>query len=217
MGADRLLNIEVKDCDNLDSHQKAVVLASVLERESPDLILCGQMSLDTEGQQLGARLAVMLDMPYVSRAVFMDMVKDGNAMNLTRGLERGDREMVHCELPAVFSVQTGVYQWRYPLLKHLLWAKKQPIEKIQVSLGEGRPLAEKAVRLQDCLGYSLPKPRPRNIFSPDRKNKAASRIKQLMSGGGQKKEGTVHAGQPAELCEKIMDFFSKNGLLKGNF
>jgi electron transfer flavoprotein beta subunit len=59
MGADILVNIEVAGCENLDPNQKAVVLGSVLGKESPDLILCGQVSLDTEGGQLGARLAAM--------------------------------------------------------------------------------------------------------------------------------------------------------------
>ncbi|UCF94914.1 MAG: electron transfer flavoprotein subunit beta/FixA family protein, partial [Desulfobacterales bacterium] len=120
MGADRLLHLEVPEGEDLDHHQKAAVLAGTLRKERPDLVLCGQMSLDTEGGQLGARLAAMLDMLYISRVVSLEMPAGSARMAATRALERGDREIVQGTLPAVVSVQPGLYQPRYPLLKNVL-------------------------------------------------------------------------------------------------
>ena len=136
MGADKLLQIEAPAWEDPDHHQKAVVLANVIAKENPDLILCGQLSLDSKGEQTGARLAARLNMPYVSRVRSMEIAEDLNRVTAARALERGDREVIQCELPAVLSVQLAPNRPRYPMLQNVLRAKQQRIPKTRVRLDE---------------------------------------------------------------------------------
>ena len=214
MGADELLQIEVLACEEPDHHQKAVVLADVIAKKNPDLILCGQMSLDSEGEQTGARLAARLNMPYASRVLSMEIEEDLNRVTAARALERGDREVIQCELPAVLSVQLALNRPRYPALHNVLRSKQERIPKICVQFDGAEQFRRKNRKLQTCIGFSLPKPRPRKVFSPDRQSSSVDRIRQLMSGGSQKRETKIHTGQPEVLSDKCIDFLEKNGFLR---
>jgi electron transfer flavoprotein alpha/beta subunit len=144
----------------------------------------------------------------------MEIADDLNRVTATRALERGDREVIQCELPAVLSVQLAPNRPRYPMLQNVLRAKQQRIPKTRILLDETEHSRRKNRKLQTCIGFSLPKPRPRKVFSPDRQSSAADRIRQLMSGGSQKKETKIHTGQPENISDKCIEFLEKNGFLR---
>ena len=214
MGGDKLLQIEVPACDEPDHHQKAIVLADVIAKERPDLILCGQLSLDSNGAQTGARLAARLKMPSVSRVCSLEIEGDLKKLTAARAMESGAREVIRCELPAVLSVQMTLNRPRYPALHNVLRLKQAKIPRTHIRFDENEQFRRKAKRLQTCIGFSPPTPRPRKVFSPERQSSAADRIRQLMSGGGQKKETKIHTGQPEALSEKCIEFLEKKGFLR---
>lgn len=104
MGADRIFQIEGPSCNYMDHRSKAVLLASAIQELRADLVICGKKSVDSEGQQLGAWLAQLLGMSYISGATYVKLEQKQNKLIIHRALERGDRKIIHCDLPAVITL-----------------------------------------------------------------------------------------------------------------
>src|SRR5437763_14138957 len=67
MGADRAVLVTDEGAAGSDLVATSLVLANVLERESPDLVLFGQQSSDADGAVLWAAVADRLRRPYISQ------------------------------------------------------------------------------------------------------------------------------------------------------
>ncbi len=215
MGADRIFQIEADGCDCMDHRSKAMLLASAIRELRADLVICGKKSVDTEGQQLGAWLAQRLGMPYISCAIYLKVGEKQDRLIIHRALERGDREIIHCGLPAVMTVEMGLNEPRYPTLPNTLWTLKQKVprihaEKLDFPQGHG----DSGRKLESLIGLSMPRPRPRKVLAPDRKVSALDRMKQVMSGGFQRKEGKICRGSPQRLGQRIVDVLKENGFIK---
>ncbi len=68
MGADRAVLVDDDAVAGSDLVATSLVLARVLERESPDLVLFGQQTSDGGGAVLWAAVAERLQQPFVSQA-----------------------------------------------------------------------------------------------------------------------------------------------------
>jgi len=145
MGVDKA--VLLKDDAPRDSFSVARALAGYLKEVSPDLILFGKQSIDSDDAAVGQMVAEMLGLPSVSVVVKLT-VADGSA-TAEREVE-GGKEKVLVRLPAVITAQKGLNEPRYPSLKGIMAAKSKPIEerqpassadKIQV-LGMRRPPAK---------------------------------------------------------------------------
>lgn len=215
MGADEVLEVRPPPSRVLDHRAKAIVLASVIQKLNADLVFCGKKSLDTEGGQFGAWLAERLSFVYVSGVIGVEFEQEPKHMTIHRALERGDRQAIHCELPAVLSVEMGLNQPRYPKLSQTLWALKQTIRQLDASdLGFTQDRAKILKTVESSIQISLPRPRPRRVFTPDARNSAMDRIRQVMSGGIQEKGGKIHRGSPDLLGQKVVDFLATNGFIR---
>lgn len=64
MGADRALHIQGDD--EIHPLGVASILAKLVERETPDLVMLGKQAIDGDNNQTGQMLAGMLDWPQVS-------------------------------------------------------------------------------------------------------------------------------------------------------
>jgi Electron transfer flavoprotein, beta subunit len=73
MGADRAVRV---DCDGaLDPWSVAQVLAAIVRREKPDLVLMGKQAVDDDSNQAGQMLAGLLDWPqatFASKIEFLE-------------------------------------------------------------------------------------------------------------------------------------------------
>ncbi len=69
MGSDRLIQINDPSFSQLDPWASSVVLARAIARLEPDLIFCGKEALDENGGQVGAYIADLMGLPYVSGVV----------------------------------------------------------------------------------------------------------------------------------------------------
>ena len=69
MGADRALLVTDEGAVGSDLVATSRAVAKAVERESPDLVLFGQQSSDSDGAVLWAAVAERLRMPMVSQAV----------------------------------------------------------------------------------------------------------------------------------------------------
>ena len=146
MGIDRAVHLQGEP--SADGLANARVLADQLKGGGYDLILFGKLAVDDYGQQTGAMVAEVLDLPCAT-AITSLMVSGGN-VQVEREVE-GGTEAATCTLPAVLTCDKGLNTPRLPSLKGIMAAKKKPLEILPVSTGA----AQVAV-----VSLSLPPERP---------------------------------------------------------
>jgi electron transfer flavoprotein beta subunit len=127
LGADRSIQLTDDALAGSDVQATGYALATVLQKESPDLVLLGQQSDDGECYTIGAIVADHLQMPSLTQVIQMD-VSEG-ALRCERQAEYG-YDTVEIDMPAVISVGDAINEPRYPSLKAIMGAKKKPLEKL---------------------------------------------------------------------------------------
>lgn len=125
MGADKA--VLLKDDSPRDSLSVARALAEYLKGQSPDLVLFGKQSIDSDGASVGPMVAELLGMPSVTVVVKLGI--EGTTVKAVREIE-GGHENVETRLPAVITAQKGLNEPRYPSLKGIMAAKSKPIEEV---------------------------------------------------------------------------------------
>ena len=126
MGADRGLRIWEDALAGADALAVARVLAAVVERESPDLVLCGVQSSDAVNGATGIALAGHIGMAHV--AVVKRIELDGTTATVERELEGGLVEVLRISTPALLTIQTGINEPRYATLRAIKQAREKPLE-----------------------------------------------------------------------------------------
>jgi electron transfer flavoprotein beta subunit len=123
MGADRGILVETDD--TLDSDAVARVLAEVVKKESPDVILMGKQSVDSDRNQAGQLLASYLDWPQATFA-YECSVADGWA---TVGREvDGGTSTKRVKLPAIITADLRLNEPRYASLPGIMKAKRKQLD-----------------------------------------------------------------------------------------
>src|SRR5688500_3147937 len=139
MGADRAVLIADDAAAGSDLVATSLTLAKALERESPDLILFGQQSSDSDGAVLWAAVAERLQRPVISQVA--ELTLESGALTGKRQTEFG-YDVIRAPLPAVVAVADSINEPRYPSLKGIMGAKSKPQEVLSlgdlgVEAGEG--------------------------------------------------------------------------------
>ena len=129
MGVDRAVLVSDDAAAGSDLVATSKVLAKVLEREDPDLILFGQQASDADGALLWAAVAERLRRPVVSQAAAVTL-RD-RVVQVKRQTEFG-YDVIETPLPAVIAVSDAINEPRYPSLKGIMGAKKKPQEVLSV-------------------------------------------------------------------------------------
>jgi electron transfer flavoprotein beta subunit len=127
-GADRALRIWEDSLDGADALAVARVLAAAVERESPDLVLCGVQSSDAVNGATGVALAAHLGLPRVAVVKALEYDAASNSATVERELEGGLIELLRVRLPALLTIQTGINEPRYANLRAIKQAKEKPLE-----------------------------------------------------------------------------------------
>lgn len=129
MGLDRVIRVE--DGRTLDSYAVARILAGIVRRENPDMVMMGKQAVDDDSNQTGQMLAALLGWP---QATFVSKVEwlEGNAsIQCVRETDRG-LETVEMALPAVVTADLRLNEPRYVSLPGLMKARRRPIEVISL-------------------------------------------------------------------------------------
>jgi electron transfer flavoprotein beta subunit len=127
-GADRAIRVWDESLAGADVLAVARVLAAVVERESPDLVLCGVQSSDAVNGATGVALAGYLDLPRVAVITRLEYDASGGALTVDRELEGGLIEVVRVSMPALLTIQTGINEPRYATLRAIKQAREKPLE-----------------------------------------------------------------------------------------
>jgi len=162
MGADRALLVSDEGAAGSDLVATSHVLATLLEREQPDLVLFGQQSSDSDGAVLWAAVAERLGRPLISQAAELK-VENGKAQ-VKRQTEFG-YDRIEAPLPAVVAVSDAINEPRYPSLKGIMGAKTKPQETL--SLGDLGVEAGQSASHTEVYALADPPPRGESVKIED--------------------------------------------------
>ena len=141
LGGDEAIRI---DGDSNDSFYIATQIAEYARSQSYDMILTGKESIDYGNASIGAMVAELLDMPFISLATKLDV--DGTNVTAVREIEGGE-EKDSCSLPLVVSCQKGMSEARIPNMRGIMAARTKPLNvQAPVAVDE----------LTSVLSYELP-------------------------------------------------------------
>jgi electron transfer flavoprotein beta subunit len=152
MGADRALL--VLDEEPADSSVISQLLAAVCCRENPDMVLMGKQAIDDDCNQIGQRLAALLNWPQATFASRIELTPDGRHARVTREVDAG-RETLEVTLPAVVTADLRLNEPRYVALPAILKARAKPLERLSAAELISRPQTRLSV-------LKLETPPPRN-------------------------------------------------------
>ncbi len=124
-GADRAIRVWDDDLAGADALTVAKVLAATIGPESPDIVLCGVQSSDAVNSATGVALAGYLGLPHVAVVTSVDLA--GTTATIERELEGGAKEVMRIDLPALFTIQTGINEPRYATLRAIKQARDKPL------------------------------------------------------------------------------------------
>jgi electron transfer flavoprotein beta subunit len=127
MGADAAYIINDEALAGVDSLATSKVLKAAVEKIGDyDLIIGGEMALDSLSAQVIPRLAELLDLPQVTYVIEIELGE--GALRAVRDLEDVD-EVVEVGLPAVVAVVREINEPRIPSLMNIMKAKRKPTEE----------------------------------------------------------------------------------------
>jgi electron transfer flavoprotein beta subunit len=129
-GADRGVRVWDDALAGADPLAVARVVAAAIEREQPDLVLCGVQSSDAVNGATGVAIAAHLGLPHV--AVVKGLQHDAGVATVERELEGGLVEVLRVRLPALLTIQTGINEPRYATLRAIKQARDKPLDELDL-------------------------------------------------------------------------------------
>jgi electron transfer flavoprotein beta subunit len=126
MGADRAVRVDAGE--PLEPLAVAKVLARLVAREQPDLVLMGKQAIDDDCNQTGQMLAALLGWPQATFASRVEVLDGGARLRVAREVD-GGLETILVRLPAVLTTDLRLNEPRYVALPGILRAKNKPLEE----------------------------------------------------------------------------------------
>ena len=184
-GADKAVRLTDEVFEGSDSFATARILSEAIRDMDYDLVLTGIQADDDGSAQVGVTLAEMLDIPHAALVVSTEM-EDGK-MKVHRELEGGLHEVLEIELPALFTIQTGINEPRYASIFGIRKAMKKQIEVLGL---DDLELAEEAV------GEAGSKTSLVKLFIP------------VVTA-----QATILEGSPEEVSSELVTIFKNEGVI----
>ena len=133
LGADRGILLTDRALAGSDTLATARALSLALEREKPDLVVCGRNSADAETGQVGPELAELLGLPHISQVRKLDYRADSagkvNGIVAERITDEG-YQVIECALPALVCVTEGVAAETFANREQMAAAQDKPVEEL---------------------------------------------------------------------------------------
>lgn len=123
-GADTLLRIRCDFEHGVLSQEAAEIYAQVIREGSYDLILTGVQAIDDLDGSVGARLAAILDFPYVGVVRGIELEPESKRVRLKKEFPGGVLVVLRSELPLVVGVQSAELPPRYVPIARIRQASK---------------------------------------------------------------------------------------------
>ena len=125
MGCDR--GIHVSTDINLEPLAVAKLLASIVAKENPKLVILGKQAIDDDSNQTGQMLSAILGW---SQGTFASNISiENDNAKVTREID-GGLETLNIKLPSVITTDLRLNTPRYASLPNIMKAKKKPIDTL---------------------------------------------------------------------------------------
>lgn len=154
MGADKaiLVKTDLRTDIELGPLLIAKVLANIVGKEHPLLVMMGKQSIDGDNNQTGQILAGLLQWPQATFASAVRMTSAGPCITVDREIDTGIQK-VSINLPAIVTADLRLNTPRFATLPNLMKAKKKPLEIIDLSsLNIDTTGRTKVVKLEEPAG-----------------------------------------------------------------
>jgi electron transfer flavoprotein beta subunit len=180
MGAARAIHLSDPAFQDGDAAATGRALARAIESESPDLVLTGLQSDDAGWAQTGLVIAERLGLPSATLIMEIDPPANGR-IKVKRELESGWFQWITLPLPAVLTIQSGIYPVRYATLKGIMGAKKKEMKKlVPADLGlSPDQLGAAGSRIEILKLYVPEKAKSAEILQGDPAQAAATLVEKL--------------------------------------
>ncbi|NBC06515.1 MAG: electron transfer flavoprotein beta subunit/FixA family protein [Bacteroidetes bacterium] len=122
IGADEAVRVDASPKSAL---YVAKQIAAHAKENNYDAIFLGKETIDYNGSEVGAMVAELLDMPFISYASHLEM--EGTTATVTRDIE-GGHELVEVQAPFVVSAAKGLAEQRIPNMRGIMMAKRKPLK-----------------------------------------------------------------------------------------
>ena len=210
-GADRGVLIEDNSGLNRDTYFTGKVLAKFFSWNPPDLIICGHSTTGSGMGCVGPFIAEHLSLPQITGAVKIDISADEKRVIAVRRLEKGNREVIECALPAVVSVDPIIMDPKYVSINACMLAKRRKLQRVdlkKLDMDDGDQARTRTISIEP------PRPRTKRTLAPDSKLSPAEKMKFIMAGGmNRKKEDQTLTGSEEHLASEILEFLIEKGLI----
>jgi electron transfer flavoprotein beta subunit len=121
IGADDAVRI---DAEPNDAFAVAEQIAAYAKDKGFDLIMAGKETINYNGAMVGAMLAELLNMPFISMTTKLDIA--GTTATIEHDID-GGTEVVECPLPLVLSANKGMAEARIPNMRGIMAARTKPL------------------------------------------------------------------------------------------
>ena len=183
MGADAAYVVDDPGFRGLDTNATSIVLEAAIRKIGGyDLIVSGEMTLDSLSSQVGPRLAELLDLPQLTYV--KEVSAGGGKVKAVRDLEDAD-EVAEAALPALITVVREINEPRIPSLMNIMKAKRKP-QSVWTSQDLGLdPAGVQAMSHVKVLGVTAPKVERKQIrVEADTVGEAAAKLVEHLVGEG---------------------------------
>jgi electron transfer flavoprotein beta subunit len=130
IGADDAVRI---DAEPSDAFYVAEQIAAYAKDKSFDLIMVGKETINYNGSEVGAMIAELLSLPFVSLATKLNY--EGNEFVIEHDID-GGTEIVSCAGPLVLSASKGMAEARIPNMRGIMAARTKPLNVVTPAAGE---------------------------------------------------------------------------------
>src|SRR5206468_362489 len=128
-GADRAILVMCEQ--EIDSLAVASILAKIVAKETPELVLMGKQAIDDDSNQAGQMLASLLGWPQATFASKVELAANQKSAQVVREVD-GGLETIGFSLPAVITADLRLNEPRYASLPGIMKARKKEIKELPV-------------------------------------------------------------------------------------
>ncbi|MBK6521367.1 MAG: electron transfer flavoprotein subunit beta/FixA family protein [Bacteroidia bacterium] len=125
LGADDAVRV---NAEGPDAFFVAEQIANYAKTNNYEMILVGKETINYNGSSVGAIVAGLMDLPFISLATKLDLT--GNKTTAEYDLD-GGVQIVECDLPVVISCAKGMAEPRIPNMRGIMAARTKPLAVIE--------------------------------------------------------------------------------------
>ncbi|MCL2851528.1 MAG: electron transfer flavoprotein subunit beta/FixA family protein [Defluviitaleaceae bacterium] len=131
-GADNCILLSDRRFAGSDTYATSRVLAGAISRMNPDLIICGEKTVDGDTAQVGAEVAELLDIPHSYYVESIDSMEDSGVVVTVSDI-CGSKQQRRMKLPALIAVNRSIAYPLLPALERKLESISLNVQKMGIS------------------------------------------------------------------------------------